>query len=106
MSSFTITPVEKGIFRCEHSAPLSHEDVRALASFLHDYRGKLLIDLSNVSGEECKEHIRHFRPMMPITAIFSADIKESDIEVPDSYYTQEVHCFNTEKEALTWLRNQ
>ena len=102
MASYSITPVEKGIFRCQHTAPLSHEEVRAFASFLHDYRGKLLIDLSKVSGsEECKEHIRHFQPMMPISAIFGADI-----EVPESYYTHEVRCFKSEKEALTWLRNQ
>ena len=106
MSSFNITPVEKGIFRCQHTAPLSHEEVRAFASFLHDYRGKLLIDLSLVSGEECKEHIRHFRPMMPISAIFGAAIKESEIEIPESYYTHEVRCFKAEKEALNWLRNQ
>jgi len=106
MTSFRITPVEKGIFRCEHLAPLSHEEVRALASFLHDYRGKLLIDLRKMEGDECTQHIRHFRPMMPITAIFGADINESDIEVSESYYTHEVRCFKTEKEALTWLRNQ
>ena len=106
MTSFSITPVEKGIFRCEHHAPLSHEEVRALASFLHDYRGKLLIDLRKTSGDECKEHIRYFRPMMPITAIFGANIKDVDIETPESYYTHEVRCFETEQEALTWLRNQ
>ena len=106
MTSFNITPVEKGIFRCEHTAPLSHEEVRALASFLHDYRGKLLIDLRQMSGEECKKHLQHFRPMMPLTAIFGADITDADIEAPESYYTHEVHCFKSEKEALTWLRNQ
>jgi hypothetical protein len=106
MASYSITPVEKGIFRCQHDAPLSHEEVRALASFLHDYRGKLLIDLHKVSGDECKELIRHLRPMMPISAIFGADIQDSDIEIPESYCTDEVRCFKTEKEALTWLRNQ
>lgn len=106
MASFQITPVEKGIFRCQHMAPLSHEDVRALASFLHDYHGKLLIDLTGTTGEECIRNIRQFRPLMPTAAIFGTDIDESQLEIPESYYTHEVRYFKTEKEALTWLRNQ
>jgi len=106
MASFTITPVEKGIFRCQHVGPLSHEDVRALASFLHDYRGKLLIDLRKTSGEECMNNIRQFRPMMPTAAIFGAKIDPAMLDIPESYYTHEVRYFETEEEALTWLRNQ
>jgi hypothetical protein len=106
MTGFDITPVEKGIFRCKPNTTLSRKEVRALASFLHDYRGKLLIDLSDVSGDECLKHISHFRPMMPTSAIFGAGITDSDIEAPESYVTSEVRCFKTEKEALTWLRNQ
>jgi hypothetical protein len=106
MASFTITPVEKGIFRCQHVGPLSHEDVRALASFLHDYRGKLLIDLCQTSGEECMNNIRQFRPMMPTAAIFGAKIDPAMLDIPESYYTHEVRYFETEEEALTWLRNQ
>ena len=106
MSSFIITPVEKGILRCQHVAPLSHEDVRTLASFLSDYRGKLLIDLTGTTGEECMRHIRQFRPMMPTAAIFGAKIDPDLLNIPESYYTHEVCYFNTEEEALTWLRNQ
>ncbi len=106
MSSFIITPVEKGILRCQHVAPLSHEDVRTLASFLSDYRGKLLIDLTGTTGEECMRHIRQFRPMMPTAAIFGANIDPDLLNIPESYYTHEVCYFNTEEEALTWLRNQ
>ena len=46
MASFTITPVEKGIMRCRHTSAFTHDDIRALASFFDDYRGKLLIDLT------------------------------------------------------------
>lgn len=106
MPAFTITPVEKGILRCNHTGPLSHEDVRTLAGFLHDYRGKLLIDLHGTTGEECMRNLKQFRPMMPTTAIFGADIDPAALEMPESYYTHEVCCFNTEEEALTWLRNQ
>ena len=106
MPSFTITPVEKGIMRCQHTGALSHEDVRALASFLHDYRGKLLIDLRGTSGEECMRNLRQFRPMMPTTAIFGANIYQALLEIPESYYTHEVNFFETEEEALHWLRNQ
>jgi len=106
MASFQITPVEKGIFRCQHMGPLSHEDVRALASFLHDYRGKLLVDLTETTGEECINNLRQFRPMMPTTAIFGAEIDASQLEIPESYYTHEVRYFKTEDEALSWLRNQ
>ncbi|MHC1783749.1 MAG: STAS/SEC14 domain-containing protein [Anaerolineaceae bacterium] len=106
MVSFTITPVEKDIFRCQHTGPLSHEDVRALASFMHDYRGKLLIDLRGTNGEECMRNLKQFRPMMPTTAIFGTKIDKIALEIPESYYTHEVCFFDTEEEAITWLRNQ
>lgn len=106
MSAFIITPVEKGILRCQHNAPLSHEDVRTLAGFLHDYRGKLLVDLRGTTGEECVNNLRQFRPMMPTTAIFGAKIDPGLLEIPESYYTHEVRYFDTEEEALNWLRNQ
>jgi hypothetical protein len=106
MASFTITPVEKGIMRCRHTGPFTHEEVRALASFLYEYRGKLLIDLTGTTGEECARHIQQFRPMMPTAAIFGADIDPSILELAESYYTRPVRYFKTEAEALTWLRNQ
>lgn len=106
MSAFMITPVEKGIMHCQHTAPMSHEDVRALAAFLYDYRGKLLVDLRGTTGEECMKHLHQFRPMMPTTAIFGATIDPEELVVPESYYTQEVHYFKSEDEALQWLRNQ
>jgi hypothetical protein len=106
MSSFTVTPVEKGIMRCRHTGAFSHDDIRALAGFLSDYRGKLLIDLSGTTGEECARHIRNFRPMMPTAAIFGATIDPAILDVPESYYLHEVRLFETEGEALAWLRNQ
>lgn len=106
MASFTITPVEKGILRCQHTGPMTHEDVRSLASFLHDYRGKLLVDLSGTTGEECARNLQQFRPLMPTTAIFGGEINPIILEIPESYYTHEVRYFNTEEEALNWLRNQ
>jgi hypothetical protein len=106
MASFTITPVEKGIMRCQHTAPMSHEDVRTLADFLYDYRGKLLVDLTGTTGKECMENLKNFRPMMPTTAIFGAKIDPDVLVIPDSYYNKEVAYFETEEEALTWLRNQ
>ncbi len=106
MASFTITPVEKGIMRCRHTGSFSPEDVKALASFLHDYRGKLLVDLTGISGEECARHMKQFRPMMPPTAIFGAELDPAILEIPESYYTHEVRYFETEAEALAWLRNQ
>ena len=106
MSSFTLTPVEKGIMRCRHTAEFSHEDVRSLANFFHDYHGKLLIDLSGTSGEECAKYMRQFRPMMPVAAIFGAELDPSTLEIPDSYYVNQVRSFKTEEEALTWLREQ
>ncbi len=106
MSSFTVTPVEKDIMRCRHTGAFSHEEIRALAGFLSDYRGKLLIDLSGTTGEECARHIQNFRPMMPIAAIFGAKIDPAILDVPESYYLHEVQLFETEQEALAWLRNQ
>jgi hypothetical protein len=105
-SSFAITPVEKGIVRCQHTGDFSPEDIQSLAAFMLDYRGKLLIDLTGSSGEECARHIKNFRPMMPTTAIFGAAIDQKILEVPESYYTHNVQSFKTEEEALKWLRNQ
>jgi hypothetical protein len=106
MTSFMLTPVEKGIMRCQHTASFTPEEVRTLAHFLDDYRGKLLIDLSGSTGEECAIHIKNFRPMMPTAAIFGAKIDPNILEVPESYYIHEVRYFETEAEALAWLRNQ
>jgi hypothetical protein len=104
--SFTITPVEKGIVRCRHTGSFSPEDVRSLAAFLDDYRGKLLVDLTGTTGEECARHLHNFRPMMPTAAIFGAKIDPQILEIPESYYTHDVRYFESEEEALTWLRNQ
>lgn len=106
MASFTLTPVEKGIMRCRHTGPMSHEDVQALASFLHDYRGKLLIDLTDTTGEECARNLHHFAPMMPTAAIFGAELDPEVLDFPESYYTHEVRLFDTEAEALAWLRDR
>ena len=83
-ASFTITPVEKNIMRCQHTAPFQPGDVQVLANFLNNYRGKLLIDLTGTTGEECSRHIKQFRPMMPTTAIFGAEIDPSILEIPES----------------------
>ena len=106
VSSFAITPVERGIVRCQHTGEFTPDETQSLAMFMLDYRGKLLVDLSGTTGEECSRHIKNFRPMMPTAAIFGADIDPEILEVPDSYYTHEVRYFETEAEALEWLRNQ
>ena len=77
-----------------------------MAKFLEDYKGKLLIDLTGSSSDECERNIKNLRPMMPITAIFGAELAPDILDVPKSYYTHEVKYFNTEAEALDWLRNQ
>ena len=105
-SSFAITPVERGIVRCQHTGEFTPKEIQSLAAFMLDYRGKLLIDLTGTTGEECSRHIKHFRPMMPTAAIFGAPIDPKILEVPDSYYVHEVRHFKTEEEALEWLRNQ
>ena len=105
-TSFSITPVERGIVRCQHTGEFTPDETQSLAMFMLDYRGKLLIDLSGTTGEECSRHIKNFRPMMPTTAIFGADIDPEILDVPASYYTHEVRYFETEAEALEWLRNQ
>jgi hypothetical protein len=106
MASFTLTPVEKGIMRCRHTGPLTHEDVQGLAVFLHDNRGKLLVDLTGTTGEECARNLHQFAPMMPTAAIFGADLDPETLDFPESYYTHEVRQFDTEAEALAWLRDQ
>jgi hypothetical protein len=104
--SFIITPLEKNIMRCRHTAPFQPWDVQVLANFLNNYRGKLLIDLTGTTGEECSRRIKQFRPMMPVTAIFGAEIDPAILDIPESYYAHEVRYFKAEAEALSWLRNQ
>ncbi|MCG3210229.1 MAG: hypothetical protein FOGNACKC_03860 [Anaerolineae bacterium] len=106
MAAFTITPVEVGIMRCRHTAEFSHEDVRALARFLEDYRGKLLVDLRETTGEQCARNLKQFRPMMPTTAVFGAELDPEIFNISESYYTHDVKYFASEEEALAWLRNQ
>jgi hypothetical protein len=106
VASFSITPVEKGIMCCRHTGSFTHAEVQALATFLNDYRGKLLIDLSGTTAEECERHIRNFRPMMPTAAIFGATIDPGILEIPEMYYAHDVRAFQTEDEALAWLREQ
>jgi hypothetical protein len=106
MTAFTITPVEKGIMRCRHTGSFSPDDVQALAKFFSDYHGKLLIDLRETTIEECLRNIRNFRPMMPTSAIFGAPVGEDALKLPMSYYEKQVAFFETEAEALAWLREQ
>lgn len=106
MTAFTITPVEKGIMRCKHTGPFSPEDVQTLSKFLEDYKGKLLIDLTGTTAEECLRNIRNLRPMMPSAAVFGAPIGQEVLELSKSYYEKEVRYFENEGEALAWLREQ
>lgn len=106
MASFTLTPVEKGIMRCRHTAPFTAEDTRTLARFFEDYRGKLLVDLSGTTGEECAQNLKRFRPMMPTAAIFGAELPAETLDITESYYTHPVQWFASEDEALAWLREQ
>lgn len=104
MASFMISPVEKGIMRCRHTGEFTPEDIRSLADFLYNYHGKLLIDLTGTTAAECVRHIKEFRPMMPTSAIFGAPIDPSILQIPDSYYVKEVRYFESEADALSWLR--
>jgi len=106
MAAFTLTPVEKGIMRCRHTGELTHDEVQMLAAFLYDYRGKLLVDLTDTTGEECARNLHHFAPMMPTAAIFGAELDPDVLAFPESYYTHEIRQFPNEAEALAWLREQ
>lgn len=106
MTAFTITPVEKGIMRCRHTGAFSPEDVQTLARFLEEYKGKLLIDLTGTTAEECLRNIKNFRPMMPTAAIFGAPIGQEILELSKSYYEKEVRYFESEAEAIVWLREK
>ena len=106
MATFTLTPVEKGIMRCRHAGAFSPADIQTLATFLRDYRGKLLVDLTGSDPDECARHIKHLRPLMPMTAVYGAKLPPGTLVIDKSYYAHEVEIFDTEEQALTWLRNQ
>ncbi len=106
MASFFLSPVERGVMRCKHTSSFTPEDVQALAQFFEDYRGKLLIDLTDTTAEECAKHLKHLRPMLPTSAVFGAELDPELLVLPESYYLHEVRYFQTEGEALAWLREQ
>ena len=106
MTAFTLTPAGKGIMRCRHTGAFLPEDVQSLEKFLEDYNGKLLVDLTETTVEDCMRNIKNFRPMMPTTAIFGAPIGQQILDLPQSYYEKEVRYFESEAEALSWLREQ
>jgi hypothetical protein len=106
MASFTLTPVEKGILRCRHTGAFEPGDVQSLVVFFRGYAGKLLIDLTGADVEECSRHIHQLRPLMPVSAIFGAPIDPKILDIDKSYYANEVRFFESEHEALIWLRNQ
>jgi hypothetical protein len=106
VASFTLSPVESGIIRCRHTGEFTPEDVRALARFLEDYSGLLLVDLTGTTGENCARNIKQFRPIMPTAAVFGADLDPAIFEIEASYYINEVRYFAAESEALAWLREQ
>ena len=105
MASFTLTPVEKGIMRCRHTGAFCPEEIQTLTSFLRDYHGKLLVDLRDADFAECARHLKNLRPMMPTAAIFGADVDPDLLEIDPSYYAHEVRGFESEDEALAWLRD-
>jgi hypothetical protein len=43
---------------------------------------------------------------MPTAAIFGVPIGQEVLEISKSYYEKEVRYFETEAEALAWLREQ
>jgi hypothetical protein len=65
-----------------------------------------LIDLTGTTAEECLRNIKNFRPMMPTAAIFGAPIGQAVLELSKSYYEKEVRYFESEAEALGWLKEQ
>jgi hypothetical protein len=44
--------------------------------------------------------------MMPTSAIFGAPVGQEVLELSKSYYEKEVRYFESEPEALAWLREQ
>jgi hypothetical protein len=82
-AAFAITPVEKGVIRCKHTAAFEPGDTQSLASFMNNFRGRLLVDLTGATREEFSRHIQQFRPRMPVTAIFCADIDPSILVTPE-----------------------
>jgi hypothetical protein len=106
MTAFAITPAGKGIMRCRHTGTFSPDDVQYLAKFLEDYKGKLLIDLTGTTAEECLRNIKNLRPMMPTAAIFGAPIGQAVLELSKSYYEKEVRYFESEAEAFNWIKEQ
>ena len=44
--------------------------------------------------------------MMPTAAVFGAPVDPAVLEIDPSYYAHEVRGFESEADALAWLRDQ
>ena len=107
--SFVTTPIDANIVRCKHVGPFECEDTRKLVKFLNSLGSKkLLVDLTQATTEDCIRELKQLRPLMPKAAIFGAKVPPDALVLPDgaAYYTNEVQWFETEKEALAWLREE
>jgi hypothetical protein len=104
--SFEFIRVEPHITLCCHQGPLTVEDSRQLRAFLKTVDGNLLVDLRHAPLWEMAQEFCRVRSMLPKTAFVGPELPRIlCADLPGKhYYMHEVRHFNTEDEALEWLR--
>jgi hypothetical protein len=104
--SFEFTRIEPNITMCCHRGPVTLDDSRQLRAFLKTVDGQLLFDLRYTPLWEMAQELCRVRSMLPKTAFVGPELPRilcSDLP-GKHYYMHEVRHFNTEDEALDWLR--
>ena len=104
--SFQFNLVGPSIVRCTHEGPITSEDRRRFRSFLETIEARLLVDLSETSPFEMMQFLCSMRGILPATALIGPPPPRLMLEAlpGKDYCRNELRYFQTEQEALVWLR--
>jgi hypothetical protein len=105
---YEFTQVEEHIVRVSHRGPVTRADGRQLRAYLRTVDDNLLIDLTGSPVRELARQLCAMRPMLPRTACYGPPLPEYLYRgLPGKdYYLHEVRHFETQDEALAWLREE
>ncbi len=104
---FEFTHIAPDMVRCCPRGPVTAEDSNKLRAFLKGYRGRLLVDLGHACAGDCAREFFRVRVMLPQTAFFGAPVPRllTDGLLGKEFYMHEVRSFESEDEALLWLKS-
>ena len=104
---FEFIRIEPHLTLCRHWGPVTLNDSRQLRAFLKTIDGDLLVDLRHAPLWEMAQEFCRVRAMLPKTAFVGPELPRilCDGLPGKDYYRHRVRHFDTEEEALDWLRD-